>query len=100
MDGSFTPYVNKGKIKNKKIGNYVKKQIVAKLPGYPNILKGVLYILLIAIKYTKTIIMDTFIFNRNYPLPNHVRYPSSQYNHLGKLLIANIINSIHFPTTI
>ena len=101
MDGSFTPYDGQGN------GNIVSSgifntplaiNIVAKLLSYPNILRAELYALLLAIEHTKKLTIDTFIFTNNlnniYLLLNHIRHPSSQYNHLDKLLIALIIDAI------
>jgi hypothetical protein len=39
--------------------------ILACLPGYPNILRGELYTLLIAAEHTKTLSIYTFIFTYN-----------------------------------
>ena len=48
-----------------------------------------------AIEHIKSLTMDTFIFmdtiNNIYLLLNHIKLPSSKYNHPDKLLIAHIL---------
>ena len=78
--------------------NLLKIQIAIKLPVYPNILTTKVYALLLAVEHTKTLNTNIFIFTDNvnsiYLLFNHVKHPSSLYNHPNKLFIAHILVAI------
>lgn len=71
----------------------------------PNILHVELYTLLLVVEHTKMFTVDTFIFIDNLNsiclLLNHIRNPSSQYNHPNKLLTTHIIHTIktHLTTS-
>ena len=56
------------------------------------------YTFLIVIEHTKSLPTDAFILtyslNNLYILLNHIRIPSSQYDHQDKLLITQIINTL------
>lgn len=62
---------------------------------------------MIVAEHTKTLPFHTFMFtnslNSMYLLLNHIRNSSSHYNHPGKLLIIQIVNTLkifHHNTTI
>lgn len=72
--------------------------ITTKLPGYPNILRALLYAILFVVQHRQHLQSNVHIFidslNSLHLLAYHLlRQPSSQHNHLDKLLCSKQ----HFP---
>lgn len=104
IDGSFIPPTKntEGLIEGNTSGSGVyspNNNIAERLPGYQNILRAELNVILLAIKAIHTtqtnIHVFTYSLNSIYLLHNHIHHPTSQHHHPDKLLIADIIRQIY-----
>ena len=100
-NGSFIPPDKHGIGNTTEFGVYSPAnniRIAERLPSLQNILRVELNAILIAIQSTQHHTQDIHLLTDNlnsiYLINNHIRHPSSQYNHPDKLLIVAIVNHI------